>query len=77
MKLQKTIFFDDGLDSLVWCDCFLEFSCSLDSKVAIDVLSSLTKKGFIYPISKDSDKDYIKFTDKGRKYLTKEFGIEE
>lgn len=74
-EITEDNFFEDGLDSLVWCDCFLEFGCSLVPKVARGVLSSLIKKEYIYPISKARDENYIQFTNKGKEYLKSELKI--
>ena len=65
--MTKDNFYEDGLDSMLWADVFVDGS-KIDSKVLRGVLSSLIKKGIIYPILKGRD-GMISFTDDGREVM--------
>ena len=67
-------FYEDGLDSIIWADCFMD-SSSIGSRRVRGVLSSLIKKGIIYPILKGRD-GTIAFTDTGKKLMI-ELGYDE
>ena len=73
--ITKDCFYENGLDSCIWANVFLDDTCSIDSKKARGVLSSLVKKGIIYEIERGRN-GTIKFTDKGIKTM-KELGYEE
>ena len=65
--ITKDDFYEDGLHSVIWADCFLD-TTSIPSKQARGVLGSLSKKEIIYPIEKGRD-GCISFTEKGRQLM--------
>ena len=75
--MPKDNFFEDGLESVLWCDCFLDFTCSLQAEQARGVLSSLIKKDYIYPIGSTREDNTIQFTEKGQGYLEEVLGIND
>lgn len=83
-KLERTIldditkdqFYDNGLDSGIWCDCFLDFTTKIPNKEARGVLSSLIKKNILKPILKDRDGNVISFTEYGKQVM-RELGYED
>lgn len=72
-EITKDNFYEQGLDSCVWSDCFIDDTSSLEGKIVRGVLSSLIKKDIIYPIGKNRDEQYIAFTEVG-KTLMQELG---
>ena len=73
--LEKTVlhdittddFYEDGLDSAIWADGFMD-TVSISSKEARGVLASLIKKGIIKPIAKSRDA-VIMFTEYGKSVM--------
>ena len=61
-------FYENGVDSCLWADNFLDFS-RYDSKITRGVLSSLIKKGIIRPIIRGRD-GVICFTPYGKQVMT-------
>lgn len=57
----------DGLDNVLWADCFMDTS-SLGPKVVRGVLSSLIKKNIIFPIEKGRD-GQISFKEYGKQIM--------
>lgn len=57
----------DGLDNVLWADCFMD-TTSLGASVVRGVLASLIKKGIIYPITKGRD-GVIKFKEFGKQIM--------
>ena len=47
LDIQKDNFYEEGVDSVIWTDVFLDATTSIESKKARGVLSSLVKKGLI------------------------------
>lgn len=47
LDIQKDNFYEEGVDSVIWTDVFLDETSSIESKKARGVLSSLVKKGLI------------------------------
>lgn len=73
IAITKDCFFENGLDSVIWTDCFLD-DIKMDNKIARGVISSLKQKGFI---NASSGKDAtISFTDKGKEYIIEKGIIE-
>ncbi len=68
-------FYEDGLDSCIWSDVFLDETSSIESKKARGVLSSLIKKGILDGMLKGRNAT-ISFTEYGKE-LMKELGYEE
>ena len=60
-------FYEDGVDSCLWADSFLDFS-RYDSKITRGVLASLIKKGIIYPIIR-GNYGVIHFTPYGKQVM--------
>lgn len=60
-------FYDNGLDSTIWADCFLD-TTNVPSKEVRGVLSSLIKKGILKPILKGRD-GVIAFTNYGKEVM--------
>ena len=56
-------FFEDGLGSTLWTDCFID-CCGIDSKQARGVFSSLVQKGYIL-----GGKKNFSLTEKGKDYI--------
>lgn len=65
--ITKDCFYQFGLDSIIWADCFMD-SSSLGGSVVRGVLASLIKKKIIYSISKGRD-GQIRFTDFGKQIM--------
>jgi hypothetical protein len=65
--ITKDCFYQFGLDSVIWADCFMD-SSSLGGSVVRGVLSSLIKKNIIYPITKGRD-GQIKFKEFGKQIM--------
>ena len=61
-------FYENGVDSSLWADNFLDFS-RYDSKITRGVLSSLIKKGIIRPII-HGRYGVICFTEYGKQVMT-------
>lgn len=70
--ITKDDFYEEGLDSVLWADVFIDYTSSIPNKQVRGVLSSLIKKGVINPIERGRD-GVIEFTEKG-KQLMKELG---
>lgn len=68
-------FYEDGLYSTIWADCFVANFSTIPAKQVRGVLSSLIKKGIIYPIEKGRD-GIIVFTAAGRELMIS-LGYEE
>ena len=66
--IPKDCFYDDGLDSVIWADCFLD-TTSIPPKQARGVLSSLVQKGILKPIFKNRDENTISFTEYGKQVM--------
>lgn len=64
-------FYEDGIDSAIWADCFMD-TVTIDAKQARGVLSSLVQKNVIYPIAKGRN-GFIAFTKLGKEVM-KELG---
>lgn len=60
-------FYEDGLDSVIWADCFLD-TTSIPAKEVRGVLSSLIKKGIIKPIT-SGKYAVIRFTEHGKEVM--------
>lgn len=60
-------FYEDGLDSIIWADCFMD-TTTIGPRKCRGVLSSLIKKGIINPIAKGRD-GTISFTDAGKELM--------
>lgn len=67
-------FYDNGLDSAIWADCFMD-TVTISPKEARGVLSSLVQKHIIYPILKGRD-GIISFTENGKEIM-RELGYDE
>lgn len=67
--ITKDDFYDNGLDSGIWCDCFLDFTTKVPNKQARGVLSSLVKKNILKPILKGRDENVISFTEYGKQVM--------
>ena len=67
LEITKDDFYEDGLDSSIWADCFLN-TTSLSPKVVRGVLASLVKKELIYGIETGRD-GVIAYTDLGKSYM--------
>ena len=65
--ITKDCFYEEGLDSVIWADCFLD-TTKIPAKQARGVLSSLVKKDIIGPIEKGRD-GAIKFTEYGKEVM--------
>ncbi len=65
--ITKDCFYEEGLDSVIWADCFLD-DATYDPKEVRGVLSSLIKKDIINPIVKGRD-GTISFTSFGKKLM--------
>ena len=67
--ITKDSFYDtsEGLENIIWADCFLDTS-SLGASVVRGVLSSLIKKNIIYPIAKGRD-GTIRFKEFGKQIM--------
>jgi len=74
-EVTKDDFFEQGVDSCVWTDVFLDDTCTIPAKQARGVLSSLVKKEYICPMGKGRD-SYIEFTDRGKTYLKEILHVE-
>ena len=61
-------FYENGLDSVIWADCFLD-TTSIPSKQVRGVLSSLIQKGILKPMIKSRDA-CISFTSYGKQVMT-------
>jgi len=80
----KDDFCENGLDSSLWADVFLDTIrgyCGIESKVARGVLSSLVKKGVIRGFNHIQDRfgrndDAITLTESGKK-LMRELGYND
>lgn len=72
--ITNDCFYEDGLDSVIWADCFLDTTC-IPSKEARGVLASLIKKEVICPIERGRE-GTIAFTPYGKKLMV-ELGYEE
>lgn len=68
-------FYEEGLDSVIWADVFCDITSSIPAKQVRGILSSLIKKGIIYPIEKGRD-GCISFTMYGKNVMTA-LGYEE
>lgn len=68
-------FYEDGLNSIIWSDCFMEYGTTIGARRCRGVLSSLIKKGIINPIVKGRD-GTISFTDAGKELMV-ELGYED
>lgn len=68
-------FYEDGLNSIIWSDCFMQDGTTIGARKCRGVLSSLIQKGIINPIAKGRD-GTISFTDAGKKLMV-ELGYEE
>ena len=68
-------FYEDGLNSIIWVDTFLEYGTSIEPKKVRGVLSSLIQKDIINGICSGRDAT-ISFTDYGKEVM-KELGYEE
>lgn len=74
-ELEKTVlhdittdcFYEDGLDSMIWADCFMD-TVSISPKEARGVLSSLVQKNIIYSIEKGRY-GIIRFTENGKSVM--------
>jgi hypothetical protein len=64
--ITKDNFYDNGLDSGIWADCFLDFTTKIPAKIARGVLSSLIQKNIIKPILPKRDENVISFTQHGK-----------
>lgn len=81
-KLERTVldditkddFYENGLDSAIWADCFLD-TTKIPAKEVRGVLSSLIKKNIIRPIMKGRD-GIISFTAYGKEVM-KELGYND
>lgn len=65
--ITKDCFYQFGLDSVIWADCFMD-TTSIGASVVRGVLASLIKKGIIYPITKGRD-GVIKFKEFGKQIM--------
>lgn len=72
--IPKDQFYESGLDSIIWTDCFIDY-CGVPSKQARGVLVSLDKKGLIYVSG--GKEGTINLTEKGKEYITNLTKIEE
>ena len=66
--ITQDCFYDNGLDSVIWADCFLD-TTRVPAKEARGVLSSLIKKGIINPILPRRDENCISFTKYGKEVM--------
>jgi hypothetical protein len=67
-------FYENGVDSVLWVDCFIEY-CGIPAKKARGVLSSLCKKGLIQVDLEKGDADHannntLYLTTAGKTYIT-------
>ena len=69
VDITKDCFYDNGVDSEIWADCFLD-TTKISAKQARGVLSSLVQKGIIYPIEKGRN-GTIAFTNCGKEVMKK------
>ena len=72
-------FFEHGLDSVIWLDCFID-GLDMDSKIARGVLASLIKKGLIVvDIYKENGKNQstMALTDEGQDWLIEQGIVEK
>ena len=72
-SITKDDFYENGLDSVIWADVFLDSFkgyYSVTPEKARGVLSSLVQKGIIHPILKGRD-GTIAFTNKGKDLMIK------
>ena len=65
--ITKDSFYEDGLDSMIWADCFLD-TTHIPAKEVRGVLSSLIKKNIIRPIIKGRN-GVIAFTENGKNVM--------
>lgn len=73
--ITKDDFYEEGLESILWADVFVDCTSSIPNNQVRGVLSSLIKKGIIYPIERGRD-GAISFTETG-KQLMRELGYED
>lgn len=66
-EITEDDFYEDGLNSVIWADVFID-CCSIPSKESRGVLSSLIKKGIINPIMRGRD-GVISFTNLGKQIM--------
>ena len=65
--ITKDDFYENGLNSAIWADVFID-CCSIPSTELRGVLSSLIKKGIINPIMRGRD-GVISFTNFGKQIM--------
>lgn len=77
--ITKDDFFENGLDSCLWTDVYLDtFKAyyEVDTNQARGVISSLIKKGIIKPIILKGRESTIKLTDYGKEVM-RELGYDD
>lgn len=62
--MTQDCFWEQGVESYLWADCFAQ-NCGMDTKKVRGALASLVKKEIIAPIAKGRD-GIIALTDNGK-----------
>ena len=65
--ITNDCFYEDGLDSVIWVDCFMDIT-TIGPRKCRGVLRSLIKKGIINPIEKGGE-GTISFTHAGKELM--------